>query len=214
MIFIKKDNANFSLTDYWNNIKSINQEGLLDGRVKLYHGTSSKNEIYNKGLLGKFNLDPNNITNTFDKSLGIGEGKPLIYLSKDKFMPGLISNKHKKHGKTGDIIELSIPIDVYKKMKFSDNPETRGRTLESHIKDFLKNHPEVDLNDSYIKKVLPDLYNNTIVINGNISPKFIKGSKKYKSNSIKELLKYIKNNPKRFSEGLIRPITSMKTIFK
>lgn len=218
MIFIKKaKNSNFSFKDYIDELNKVYQEGLIDGRVKLFHGTNKADKIFKEGLLGAFALDPGNITNKYNKNWGIGEKRHLIYLSKNKFMPYLINRKREdKFGiKGNNVLELNIPFDEYKKLKLTDNPETRGRTLESHIKDFIVKNPNIDKkkSDTFISKVLPSLYNDTVVVEGDISPEFIKYSPKYKKQTLKELISYIKNNPRRFGSGLISPFTSIGKIF-
>jgi hypothetical protein len=47
---------------------------------------------------------------------------------------------------------------------------------------------------------------NTKVIQGGISPRYIQGSKYYKPETAKEIINFIKKNPKKFAKGVGAPI--------
>lgn len=217
-----KSFSNFSVDDFKSEWNAIIQEGLLDGRIKLYHGTKLKNKksILDRGLLGKYALDEHNITNSVNPKWGKLEGRDLVYLSKNTLMPNIIKRSHNRKGEKGTLLELSIPYDEYGKLKITDNPETRGENLKQKqdlaVKLYKKQNGDKKLDrdlEKYLYKILPDLFYNTVVVEGDIKPKFIIGSKKYSKNSLGEAIKYISDHPERFGSGVLRGLKTPKKLF-
>ena len=195
---------------------------MLDGRIKLYHGTKLKNKksILEQGILGKYALDENNVTNSVNPKWGKLEGRNLVYLSKNTLMPDLIKKSHNRKGEHGTVLEVSMPYDKYKKLKITDNPETRGEDLKKKqdltLKLLKKQNGDKKLDKDikkYLYEILPDLFNNTVVVEGDLPPKFIIGSKKYSKNSLGEVIKYISDNPERFGSGILRGLKTPKKLF-
>lgn len=200
-------------------LKNSNKNGELSGRVKLYHGTNekAKKAILKEGLRGDKALDPNNLTNTILDSLGKKDGRKLVYTAKRKEPAENMANMNQSMGKgKAAMVEIEIPYDEYeskfKKRRVYDNPEfsKRGsRTKEEYIKNVLgddDNKIIKHLKKEQAKKYWDDFSgakgtSGTRIFEGNIESKYIKGGKGYEKNSLGKIIKYAKNNPKRFAKG-------------
>lgn len=123
-----------------------------------------------------------------------------------------------------EILKAKIPYDKYKKMKTIENPELLGAKnakefgdkrveLDRKIKENNKKNGYYRLklnepSEEQIRREAEAGYRKflgpkkTKVFTESISPEHIVGSKKYIKNSPKEVLNYIKHNPKRFAKGL------------
>ena len=147
------------------------------------------------------------------------DGRKLVYTSKKKTPAEIMSiiNQRKGRGKAA-ILKLSIPYDEYKdkfkKMRVYDNPEfnLRGfKTEDDLVREQLKRSRSNDVISRFLeKKKAKDYWNNfsgakgttgTRIFEGDIESKYIKGGEGYKKNSLKEIIKYAKKNPKRFLKG-------------
>ena len=91
-------------------------------------------------------------------------------------------------------------------LSYYDNPEFRG------TKDFEEFYKKASFRkDKKERRRLKKYYDEfsgakgtkgTAIFEGDIDSKYIKGSKNYERNSLKQISKYIKNNPKRFMKGV------------
>lgn len=158
--------------------------------------------------------------------------KPAVYLAKNKKVAKSIINGKKMQSilsggitpfEEQEIIKAKIPYDKYKKQKTIANPELLGAKsgkefgdrkveLSKKIKEFEDKKGIIRLNlfepsDNQVRRQSKAIYKGlgpkgTKVITESLSPEHIVGSKKYIKNSPKEVLNYIKHNPKRFAKGL------------
>lgn len=191
-------------------LDSVHRSGELSGKVHMYHGTSKKNKqsILEKGLKGSKALDPDNLTNRYLFDVGKEDGRHLIYVGKKRSpaikmaLQHLIRNKER-----GTVLNVNIPYEDLKNMKrVYDNPEFRG------TKDFEEFYKKASFRkDKKERRRLKKYYDEfsgakgtkgTAIFEGDIDSKYIKGSKNYERNSLKQISKYIKNNPKRFMKGV------------
>lgn len=157
--------------------------------------------------------------------------KPAVYLAKKKKVArGVINGKKTQSMLSAglipfeeqEIIKAKIPYDKYKKQKTIANPELLGaksgkefgerkiemgkkvKELQKQLGFRLNLH---EPSDEQIMRQSKAAYEGlgpkgTKVITESLSPEHIVGSKKYIKNSPKEVLNYIKHNPKRFAKGL------------
>lgn len=204
-------------------LKNSNKNGELSGRVKLYHGTSekAKKAILKEGLRGDKALDPNNLTNKTLNNLGQRDGRNLIYTTKKKSSAKKIAKINKSKGNGASILEISIPYDEYnnkfKKSRIYENPEfsSRGiKTKEEFVDQILNDVRSGKIKSKYstnkLKRKMEKYWDDfsgakgtsgTRIFEGNIESKYIKGGKGYEKNSLGKIIKYAKNNPKRFAKG-------------
>lgn len=207
-------------------LKNVRDKGYLSGRRKLYHGTDKSNisNIKKEGLkaFGKNDNEAywtNGVLSKFRQHGAIkDEPEKAVYLGKNKDV-ARVTNRLKPNAgplqsdllkpKRG-IVEVNIPYNDYKEMKkkFVDNPELLGA----------KNHKEYGkLRDAFaesigekdkMNKVQRFLNyknlnkNNVAVLPEDLPSKYIKGGEGYVKNTPKEVLNYIRTNPKRFAKGL------------
>ena len=196
----------------------VHKSGEISGRVRLYHGTSkeAKKKIQEEGLKAIHAFDKDNIT----RQAGIDPGnKPLVYTAKKRRIALGHAIPHGMQGKGAGVVKMSIPYDEYKKMKRSyDNPEMAGAKSAKEYAEKIKRGETPNLNDKMINEVGADVdkyakqkWDNlsgakgtkgTRIFEQDIDTKRIKGSKDYVKNSVKEVFKYAKNNPKRFAKGV------------
>ena len=202
----------------------IHKSGEISGRVHLYHGTSkeAKKKIQDEGLKSIHALDEFNIT----RISGIDPGnKPVVYTAKKRTVALGHTIPHLINGDGAGVVKMSIPYDEYKKMKRSyDNPEMAGAKTAKEYAEKIKRGETPNPNDKlvmksgknvdkYAKRKWENLSGaegtgGTRIFEQDISTRRIKGSKNYNKNSIKEVLKYIKNNPKRFAKGAIKGVAA------
>lgn len=195
------------------------RSGELTGRMHFYHTTNNKNvdSILEEGLLGSKSLDPNSPSNKELDNVNLKSGKKMVFLSKNREAADKMRDYHGRGN--SQTLNVNIPYDEYKKMKLVDvNPEFRGaKTFKEYYDRAIR---ESDMPDNptmrkameeYMKKDLKHYWDTfsgkkgspgTRIIEGDISPEFIKQSSKYKRNSLSQIGRYIKNNPGRFLKGL------------
>ena len=196
----------------------VHKSGEVSGRVHLYHGTSkkAKKKIQEEGLKAIHAFDEDNIT----RQAGINPGnKPLVYTAKKRRIAIGHSIPHYLEGEGAGVVKISIPYDEYKKMKRSyDNPEMAGAKTAKEYAEKIKRGETPNPNDELIKDLGKDVdsyakqkwdnlsgakgTSGTRIFEQDIDTKRIKGSKNYVKNSVKEVLRYAKNNPKRFAKGV------------
>lgn len=201
-------------------------EGELTGRVVRFHNTlSNKAErIMKEGLDGNKTLDPNSYTNKVLDGAATKDGRPLVYTAKDRHIADVIGRSRQLSGNArdaGKTLEINIPYDNIKNRRVLDNPEQLGLSEDGYIREIKKRAYEKlkaqGLNDRIAKSAVDSprfeakmranyqavdaKTGPTRIYEGTIAPEYIKGSKVYKPNSIKEWGSYVKNNPKRFIRG-------------
>lgn len=176
-------------------IKDSNREGELTGRVELYHSLDKKNwkRVRNKGLRN-YHIKPGEKTN-----------RNRVYLSKTKDVAESTGNQRiADNAKSRSrIVKVSIPYDEYKNKRVLVNPEFKNA---KSYKDYLSKTKDSEGVKS--KKAYDSLSGNknskTVILEGEISADRIKGSGKYKKNSLSQITKYIKNNSKHFGKGVAK----------
>lgn len=192
------------------------RKGEITEKVHMYHGTTkdAKKSILKEGIKGSKALESDNLTNRVLNGIGKKDGRPLVYLGKKRRISKLVTNKLKEIGENPAIIKVNVPYDDLKKLKrVYDNPEFtnyyKATTKEEFIDNFIKNN---NLKKNSQTRGFASEYwdsisgakgtSGTAIFEGNIDTKYIKGSKDYQRNSIKEVAKYAKEHPKRFMKGL------------
>lgn len=192
-------------------IDSSYRAGDITGRKRLYHGTSkeAKKSILNEGLKGSKALDPDNLTNTMMGNLGKEDGRELVYTGKRRLSAMLMAiNQRTMAGKDPAMVNISIPVDEYDKLKkVYDNPEFTKRLGVNSKEEFVKVAEKSGTGKAVAKRYY-DLFSGnkgtsgTRIIEGDIDSRYIKGSKDYQKNSLKEVLRYARKHPKRFLKGI------------
>jgi len=206
----------------------VHKSGEVSGRVHLYHGTSkkAKKKIQEEGLKAIHALDEDNIT----RRAGIDPGnKPVVYTAKKRRVAMGHALPHYIQGDGAGVVKMSIPYDEYKKMKRSyDNPEMAGAKTAKEYAEKIRRGETPNLNDKLVNArggnvdfYAKQKWNNlsgakgtsgTRIFEQDIDTKRIKGSKDYVKNSVKEVLKYAKKNPKRFAKGVGKSAASVGLI--
>lgn len=191
-------------------LSSVDKDKLT-GRETLYHNTLKENipSILENGLKSSYSEDPKNITNISLKDIEPDKKKGLVYLAKSKKVADGVGNVREiKMNKPSKTIKLSINYDDFKNMHKVDNPELRGSKTSE---EYWNNRPKSrklgkkyeDLSNKekkLVNKQFKGLDEGTIVIKGDVDPKYIKGSESYQPLTIEEFRDYIKNNPSRFGK--------------
>ena len=181
--------------------------GRLTGKVTRYHNTEEKNvkSILNEGIKSKYSKDPNNLTNQCLSDVDLSKKEGLIYTSKSRKMADEIGKNRKGEGKSRTL-KLEFDYDDIKSQKKIKNPELRGaRDWKEYLKIRSKKHPEFkDLSKSKIKKAFKALDEETHIFRGDIDPSHIVGGKGYKRRTLKQIGRYIKNNPGRFGKEAVK----------
>ncbi|MDF2841688.1 MAG: hypothetical protein K0R00_114 [Herbinix sp.] len=200
--------------------------GNLTGREKMYHNTHRNNvdSILERGLDASKALDEDNITSQVRLSKEQQANK--VYFGRKKMVADSVGNvyaqreamktnpagwvfsdpieqakKIQEEAKKRKTLKASVPSW---KLKEVDNPELRGtRDFSEYLSEVRKLDPNAD----NIKSLYRMNYNNigrknTAVFEGSVGPEVFKDSKNYKKLGGKEILDYIKNNPKRFGKGM------------
>lgn len=180
-------------------LKDSNKEGEITGRVGLYHNTLKKNVpgILKEGLKGSHSKDPNNITNQVTRGRGASDPRNIVYLAKDKSTANDTTFARNMKGMTGKskTLKVNLPYDVLKELRTEGNPELGNA---KNLNDYLKSGGDKET----WNKLSGSKNSKTILLDGDVSSKYIKGSKDYQKNSLKEVGKYIKRNPGRFAKGV------------
>lgn len=185
--------------------------GRLTGKVTRYHNTENKNvqNILEEGIKSEYSKDPNNLTNQCLSDVDPSKKEGLIYTSKSRKLADEIG-KNKRGGKS-KTLKLEFDYDDIKSQKKIKNPELRGaRDWKEYLKIRSKKHPEFkDLPKSKIKKAFKALDEETHIFRGDIDPSHIVGGKGYKRRTLKQIRRYIKNNPGRFGKEAAKVVTGV-----
>lgn len=180
--------------------KNANKDGEISGRVNLYHSINKKHvkSALKDGLDGKYSREnPESLSNKATGGKAARDSRNIIYLAKDKELAdetGL--SRLDKKLKPSTTLKLSIPYDELKKKRTYGNPELDNSRSYEEYKRKGGTKSSIEFKDLSGEK-----NSKTVLVDGKISAERIKGSKKYQKNSLKEVGKYIKNNPKRFAKG-------------
>lgn len=199
----------------------VHKSGKLDGVKKMSHITDANvvDKIKREGLKGT-KIDENNLTmNALKAQIATGHIKPedlkdKVYLANNMNTEMGIKNGRRMNGlggKTGKV-KVNMPLKDLKKVEV-DNPELLGA---KNLNEFKTRHREVtskirqmgnpfaqDAPDAVLKQVYKGLgRKGTTTVQGTVGTKYIKGSKDYQKNTVKNIAKHIKENPKMFAKGL------------
>ena len=173
----------------------------LTGKVVRYHNTEEKNvkNILEEGIKSKYSMDPGNLANQRLPDINPSEKEGLVYTSKSKRMADGVGKNRTAKSKT---LKLEFDYDELKNQEKIKNPELRGaRNWKEYLEIRSKKHPEFkDLPKSKIKKAFKALDEETHIFKGDIDSSHIVGGKGYKKRSLKQVGRYIKNNPGRFGK--------------
>lgn len=173
-------------------IKDSNKEGEITGRQTLYHGTtkSKAKSIKENG----FDSSRSKSTDALIKS-----DRNQVYLSKDKSLANRTGYGRELRGEgKAETVKVSLPYEELKKKQDFKNPEYGNSTS---YEEYSKKAGENKASKKVYNKMSGNKGSDTVIIGGDISNKYIKGSKNYKKNSLREISKYAKENPKRFIKG-------------
>lgn len=206
----------------------------LTGKVTRYHDTATENvnNILKEGLKSKYSKDPKNITNTIvadhlsDKSVL----NDLVYTSKNKkdafsvgtrraqirgqlrnngffenFMPHKDVVDEIKRGKSPyhKVLKLEFDYDDIKRRPKILNPELLGAKSAEEFKN------KTGCTANMAKEAFNKLSDNTHIFKGDIDPSHIVGGRGYHRRSLKQVLKYAKNNPKRFGKEAVKGVAGL-----
>lgn len=186
-------------------------------------------KIKREGLKSKYAEDPDNLTNAFLKDVDMDKKKGLVYTAKKKSTAfGVGTQRARVQGKFDDspilgpikeqllgkskhhkVLKLEFDYDDIKGKERIKNPELRGAT---NVRDFynklankngllFRNYDDLpEFQKNAYKQTFKELGEGTHVFKGDIDPSHIVGGKGYKKRTLKQIGKYIKNNPKRFGK--------------
>lgn len=206
-------------------ILSKTKTSRLTGKVTRYHDAPVEviDKIKEEGLKAKYSTDPNNLTNTVLKDIPMDKKEGLVYthkkrngafdigtqrsnlrgeLSGEDILKENITKRSPRH----KVLKLEFEYDDIKNQKRIENPELRGTKTPKEFYNKIKGVFSPDYDDldpfskSQIKKGYKSLGEETHIFKGDIDPSHIVGGKGYKKRGIKNVIKYIKNNPKRFGK--------------
>lgn len=133
---------------------------------------------------------------------------------KDLVKEVLGKSKHHK------VLKLEFDYNDIKNQPKIKNPELRGTTNAKDFYNKMRNNmdelqkvmaPEYEKLDPITKKTLKNSYkaldSGTHIFKGDIDSSHIVGGKGYKKRTLKQVAKYIKNNPKRFGKEAVKVAT-------
>lgn len=211
-------------------IKGQIDKGNLTGRELVYHNTDKSNldSIKNKGILKIKSYDKDNITHKGLKgSVKTKDMGGLTYVGRNPIPAlgvGLSSavfhsrdSNSKYHNHLLKAINNRVTIEAKIpswKMKTTVNPELMGTNNGKEYSDIvLDRYKKRTGKDPNVLKRIESRISaevmhknlgpkNTHTLKDSIKPSYIKNSSKYKRADKEEILDYIKNNPKRFIEGM------------
>lgn len=159
----------------------VKKFSVIKERINFTHATQKKNveSILKHGLLGTKSHSKDSITN-MSRNI-TGSRKDLVYLSNDGRSSNLIKKVCDEFLGGGVILNISIPYEDYKKMKVVDNPELLGsKNYDDFINRYKKKYKRTLSKSELPSEEYYDIMSKgTTVIEGNISPKYIKKSPKY-----------------------------------
>lgn len=198
-------------------VKKLNDKGYITGRETLYHNTAAKNvdSILESGLLSRHAARKGSISDLALQDIPDHLKKGRVYLAKKKSGARAVGRAHLLHSPFLDSgqeirknLRVRAPLWNEKEFKLVGNPELRGLDLDGFVKMQIKRNPRAyemypvffkwDTKNSY-KIIGPD---STVVIKGDLAPKYIKGSKHFKGATVKEILEFAKKNPSKFAKGI------------
>jgi hypothetical protein len=177
------------------------KDGNITGRETLYHqtDTDAAKNIKKRGVRSIFASKPDNVTNTLLKDVSMSEKKNKTYFHKSKFV-----NVQDVNGKPKTVIKAKIP--VWKK-NLTSNPELLGaKNFPEFRKKIKEKYWLFGPSKTETRLMYRELGPKTRVFKGGISPRYIKGSKHYRPETLKEIGSFIKNNPKKFAKGIGFPL--------
>lgn len=198
----------------------------LTGLENLYHSTDLDNveAIKSEGIKAKFADDPHNLTNRVVDDVDASKKTGKTYLGKKKSVSDGVGKARDMHlGGKSKTLNVNIPYEDYKKLKFVENPELRGAKNASEFGDKLLGKLKKEMGEEayeaemksgrkikegLIKAIGKFQYDSlsdkgTAVIEGDIDSKYIKGSKNYQKYGMKDWRKYVGNNKGRFTKGAL-----------
>lgn len=207
--------------------------GRLTGKVTRYHNTENKNvqNILEEGLKSKYADDPNNLTNMALPDIDKKKKSGLVYTSKKK-RDGLgvgVAREYHKKIKAGNIwkrisgaglddledakknsttLKLEFDYDDLKNSERIENPELRGAKTWKEYQSKLKQKGR-NVSDLVAKEEFKALNEGTHIFRGDIGSNHIVGGKGYKKRSMKQIGRYIKNNPGRFGKEAAKVVAGV-----
>lgn len=143
------------------------RDGLIDGRVKLYHNTTKENtkSILAEGLKGRHGTDENSFTKTIMKSQGrdnMSDFDNKVYLARKKSVANGVGMKRSQirmakespahamflspsdlsrlNKRDNDLLKASVPFEEFKRMKRVENPEVMGAKTKKEFVEKMKQH--------------------------------------------------------------------------
>ena len=197
-------------------LNKANNEGALTGRVTLYHNAKSDavKSILEQGLDGKKTLDPNSYTNNCLNGAATKDGRALVYTSKSKGGADNIGRARYLRGddvNKGKTLKIKMGYDDYLKRRVKDNPELKGKNTKSLYKKYWRDYikgwggePNIvnDLEAEYVYEQLNAKDNGKCrIFKDKVDRKWIKDSKHYQKNNLKEWASYVKKHPGHFAKG-------------
>lgn len=219
-------------------VLSKTKPSRLTGKVVRYHDAPTEviEKIKKEGLKTKYAEDPNNLTNTALKDVDMDKKRGKVYTSKSKrFAFGVGERRAQFQGKEdfSDIVspfkrsskhhkvlklELDYDEDIKGKPKI-ENPELRGTKNAKEFYNKIKDpfSPDYDSLDPISKKLMDTQYDQlsskgTHIFDKDIDSSKIVGGKGYKKRTLKQIGKYIKNNPKRFGKEAAKVSTGIALV--
>lgn len=207
----------------------------LTGLEKLHYSADSNfiDNIRENGIKSEYASNPNNITNTALKDIPIDQKQGKVYLAKKKHIADNVGSnrdklKLKGHSGKSKTLKVNIPYEDLKQMNIVDNPELLGAKNERDfiLKRYKKKLSKMSKDErdklskkdkkgliKLIKKQYKGLNSDgTLTIQGDVSSKYIKGSKNYGKYGAKDFIKYVKNNPKRFGKESAKIIGGLSLV--
>lgn len=173
--------------------------------VKPEQWGSFKNKSYlarNKDLASKVGRQRGVMATTNEYFSNMGDVTGAV--DKDLLRKNIKSmkEKQKKIYNNQQTLKASIPKDKFKNLKVVDNPELLGAKT---IDEYLERNPTIGMYPNareIAESRLKNLGKDTVTIDGDFPSKYLKGGKGYVKNSPKEVLNYIKREPKSFAKGV------------
>lgn len=192
--------------------KAVNS-GELTGRASLYHGTDKETSslIRKNGLLPTTeesalntkqlkNLDPERYKKALGKSYMTKNPLEALTYGVGKSMRG--------NGGKPSVVRMNVPVW---KMKSVVNPEVDMSFDEWKNKSWLLHEKPNFFQERQLRAIYNQLRDN-VVIEGAVGPEYVRGSEKYKRNSLKEITEYIRSKPKSFASGALKGLLGAGSI--
>ena len=187
------------------------KSGNVDGIKRMGHITdASRVESIKKHGLKGTNLDDDVLTNRVlghkvqNGTIDAKDVKGKVYLANNLETEMGIRAGKKANGfyEKQKKVKVHMPLEEVKKRSTS-NPELLGaKNGKEFVRKFKETNKIVFHTDEQLKNIYKNLSKGTTVIDGDVASKYIKGSKDYQRNTLKNVAKHIKNNPKAFAKGV------------